>query len=438
MSSVDPQRPKNRGGPNMTSLSNDISCGRFSRSPLLRPRLGSSSSSSVLEPVVTVLLSIFVFALPTDLRLYGDMSVTLPVGSLCIMLGVLGVMKRQTIVKLAFGSWCLLAFVIWSTSSLAWAEYPNSTMIKLTKYWEYLPMTWVITQYAWDRRIRIRLFDAFLVGCWCGVLGTFFNYSTGREFYIPGANELERRYSFGTDVNYLALALVIGVIIAWYRIYSDRTRWKQFLFLLYIPAAIMAIALTGSRGALLALLAATITFAICTNARKRLTILSGVAAFLMLTLILPSSFTWRLSTTSDEISHGTLDGRRDLWDRGIFLAGENPLHGLGVGATEGALAYPAHNTPLEILIEGGAIGLGFFYGGIVLCILSVRRVGDQEGTALLVICAAWLVGTFSISWDAHPITWFMFAMLLSAGSARRPGRVSGGNDHVMNGSAVAQ
>ena len=168
-------------------------------------------------------------------------------------------------------------------------------------------MTWVITQYAWDHRIRMRLFDAYLAGCWLGVLGTFFNYATGREFYIPGADaiELEKRYSFGTDVNYLALALVIGAIIAWYRIYSDRTRWKQLLFLLYIPAAFLAIGLTGSRGALLALLGAIVTFAIFTDMRKRIAILVGTAALLMPISILPPSFTWRLSTTSDSISHGT-------------------------------------------------------------------------------------------------------------------------------------
>jgi O-antigen ligase len=424
----------------MTSLSQDDFSGNSAHSRILGPPLPSSCPASALETLVGWLLAIFVFALPTtDMRIHG-VSITLPVGTLILVLGVLSVIKRQTIVMPTFGSWCLLAFVIWSTGSLVWAEYPASTTYKLLKYWEYLPMAWLITQYAWDRRIRMRLFDAYVAGCWFGVLGTFFNYLTGREFYIAGADavELEKRYSFGTDVNYLALALVIGVIIAWYRIYSDSRRWKQILFLLYIPAAFVGIALTGSRGALLALLGAIVAFAICTDSRKRIAIIIGAAALLMLTLVLPSSFTWRLSTTSDEISHGTLDGRRDLWAQGIVLFGQRPLEGLGVGATEGALAYPAHNTPLEIMIEGGVVSLALFYGGLAYGMYRVWRVAGQEGTALVVICAAWLVGTFAITWDTNLNTWFIFAMLLSASSARRAGRISSRMDQVPNVAALAQ
>ena len=418
----------------MVSLSEHAFPTSSSQSWLAHPPLEPSRASAFPQTLVAGLLSIFVFALPTDLHPLGGISVTLPVGSLCIVLGVLGIMKSRTTVVPTFGVWCLLAFVVWSTFSLAWAEYPDTTMQKLIKYWEYLPMTWVITQYVWDRRIRIRLFDAYLAGCWLGVLGTLFNYAIGNEFYIPGADaiEQEKRYSFSTDVNYLALALVIGVIIALYRIYSDRTWWKQILFLLYIPAAFLAIALTGSRGALLALVGAIVTFAIVTDMRKRIAIIVGTIALLTLISVLPPSVTWRLSTTSNEISHGDLDGRAGLWQHGMILVEEHPLVGVGVGGTFGALDYAAHNTPLELLIEGGVVSLVLFYVGVSYSVYCVWKIAGQEGTALVVICAAWLVGTLSISWDANPNTWFIFAMLLSAGRAQRAVRVSSGVRRAHN------
>ena len=422
----------------MNSISEKTNRARFSSSSLQEflcpPRL------SLLERVLLWSLSIFVFALPTNPH-FGDISVTLPVGSLCVLLGVVGIMRRRTIVVLGFELWCLLAFVIWSTCSIAWAEYPASTTFKLTKYWEFLPMIWVIAQYAWDRHFRIRLFDAYVAGCWYGAIGTFFNYATGRVFYIEGVEEQWGRYSFGVDVNYLALALVIGMIIAWYRFSSDRTWWKYVFYPLYFPAAFVAIGLTGSRGGLVALLAAVVVFAICADRRTRVAVFVGAAVLVALTLVLPSSVTWRLSTTTDELNHGTLSGRRAVWDRGTAIVEEHPLVGLGVGGVVGAMASldfnAAHNTPLELLVEEGIVGFAFFYGGLAYGVYRVWRFAGKEGKALVAVSAAWFVGTCSITWDSDLVTWFMFAMLLSAGSASRTIRVPNGLSSVLNAGARA-
>lgn len=417
----------------MNSVWKYPSDGRISEASF--PALIHASAPSLLERILLWLMSVFVFALPTNPH-FGDLSVTLPVGTLCVLLGVLGIMNRRAIVVLGFGFWCLLAFVIWSTCGIAWAEYPALTTFKLTKYWEFLPMIWVITQYAWDRRVRTRLFDAYLVGCWYGALGTFFNYATGRVFYIEGVEEQWDRYSFGVDVNYLALSLVIGMVIAWYRFSSDRAWWKYVFYLAYFPAAFVAIGLTGSRGGLVALLAAVAVFAMCADRRTRLVIVSGAVVLVSLTLLLPSSVTWRLSTTTDELNHGTLSGRRAVWDRGVVLVEEHPVMGLGVGGVVGAMASldfnAAHNTPLEILIEEGVIGFLFFYGGFAHSIYRAWRFAGREGKALVAVSAAWFVGTCSITWDSDLVTWFMLAMLLSAGSASRTVRVPSGLSSVLN------
>ena len=299
----------------MASLSDKALPARSSQGWLVPPLSDSSRPSAFLHSLVTWLLAIFVFALPTDIHPFANVSVTLPVGSLCIALGLLGVMRRQTILVPPSGAWCLVAFVVWSTFSIAWSEYANFTIPKLIKYWEFLPITWVITQYAWDQRIRLRLFDAYLAGCWFGLLGVIHNFAIGNQFYISGANEEGVRYSFSTDPNFLALAFVIGMPIAFYRAVSVRKRWQQLLLMSYIPVAFLGIGLTGSRGALLALLGALVIFAVFINMRKRIALLAGVAAFMMLIIVLPSSFTWRLSTTTDEISNGTLNGRSSLWDQ---------------------------------------------------------------------------------------------------------------------------
>lgn len=402
----------------MASLSENKFLPHSSRTWLVHPPFEPSLSTTLLQTLVTGLLSIFVFAMPTDLHPFHGLSVTLPVGILCTALGIFGVMERRTAVTLTAGAWYLVAFVIWSTFSFAWSRYPGVTIPKLIKYWEFLPITWVMTQYAWDQRIRVRLFDAYLAGCWLGVVGLVHNFAIGNDFYIPGANEEGIRYSFSTDPNFLALAFVIGVPIAFYRALSFHKRWQQVLITSYLPAAFLGVGLTGSRGALVALLAGILTFAVFINMRKRIALLIGVVAFVMLILVLPSSLTWRLSTTTDEISHGTLDGRRTLWDQAPTLVAEHPLLGLGAGAAEGVYGDAAHNTPLEILLEAGLVGLGLFYGAFAHSLYRVCRGRAKERTLLAVIAAMWMVGTLSISWDTHLITWFIFAMLLSVGSAR--------------------
>ena len=404
----------------MTSQPRDALLGSYSRNSLVHSPARSLGTSIFPQTVMVLGLSIFVFALPTQLRLYGDISVTLPVGSFCVALGVLDVMRRRTVIALPLGFWCLMAFVIWGTCSLAWAEHPSLTMSKLIKYWEFLPMTWVIAQHTWDRRVRIRLFDAYVAGCWCGVLGVFFHYASGQEFITQAERGFERRYSFGSDdPNFLALALVIGICIACYRACSDAPGWKRLLFLSYIPAAFVTITLTGSRGALLALLAAAVTFGICSTLRRRIAMLIGAAICLVLTLALPSALTSRFSTIPDELNYGTLSGRRDLWDEGTAFVERHPFQGAGIVTGEGGSAFVAHNTPLEILIEGGLVSLVLFYGVFANGIYRVWRVAGQEQTVLLALCGAWLVGTFSLSWDVDPITWFIFAMLLSAGLPRK-------------------
>lgn len=393
-----------------------------SRSTSWRTTLSTPNGTTRLETIIPWLLTVFVFAMPTDPHPFGGISVTLPVGSLCILLGMLDIVKRRSTIVLSAGWWCLLVFVIWSTCSLTWVEYPNSTTFKIVKDWEYLALAFVITQYAWNGRIRTRLLDAYVAGCWYGVLGTFFNYATGRVFVIEGVEEAGDRYSFGVDVNYLGLALVIGIMIAWYRVSSERVRWRRLPYLIYIPAAVAAVGLTGSRGGLLALLGGVITYAIFAEPRRRIAMFAGAVVLVIVTLSLPASITWRLFTTTEEISHGTLDGRKALWNHGSKLFEESPIIGVGVGGVEGSLTNTqfnaVHNTPLEFLAEGGIVGFALFYGGLLHSMYRVKKVAGPEGTALVAVCMAWFIGTFSISWDIHMITWFVVAILLSAGSAQ--------------------
>ena len=371
-----------------------------------------------LTRIVVFLLSMFVVVLPTDLRILDGKSLAMRLGYACLMVGIVAVIKRRTAVLPSSGFWCLLGFVLWSSCTLVWAQFPEAAHHKALEYWLLFAVVAIIPQFAWAPRIRGILMDAYIAGCWLGVIGLVVNYSAAIQYSAEGAADMEGRYSFGTDPNYLALALVIGLPLAFYRFSSVHAAWQKAFTLLYAPAALAGVVLTGSRGATIALLATVLALGLFTSWRTRLLLAGGAALCMAVVTFLPSQVSERLSTIPDELRYGTLSDRRELWDRGTVVAEQHPIEGVGAGATAGMFDIAAHNTPLELTMEGGAVSLALFFGAGLLGIRRTWRNNPQEGRAAVAVCAAWLVGSLSLSWEVNTVTWFILAMLFSAGSQR--------------------
>lgn len=392
------------------------------RAPFARAEHAHRASGKVgaaaLERITVWLLSAFAFTLPTDLRLAGDKSIEMRLGYACVLMGIAGLMKRGAFVVPRMGFWWLTGFVAWSSFSLAWAQYPEIAQHKVLLYAVIFAVTAIIPQYAWDARVRLRLMDAYLAGCVLGSLGTIVHFALGIPYSASGDTEMEGRYSFGTDPNYLALALVIGIPLALYRSSLVTERWQRVLTWLYIPAAMAGMFLTGSRGALVALLVAIVVYAAFAGLRAPALILAGAGLCVAVGMLLPAEILDRFTSIPDELKYGTLSDRRELWDRGTMIIAQHPFEGIGAGATSGAFDIAAHNTPLELMMEGGAVSLVLFYGALLLGIRGMWMSDRKEGRTLIAACSAWFVGSLSLSWEIQTVTWFMFAMLFSADPPR--------------------
>ena len=402
----------------MASVSDNIPESILRRAELGLGDADTIKHGGILDSIVLGLLSLFAFIVPSDFRFSDERSIAMRVGYACLLLGILGLLKRRTAVIPGLGFWVLAGFVAWSSCTLAWAEYSGTAQHKILLYWAMFMVTAIIPQYAWRRGGRAMLMDAYVLGCWMGVIGTAVNFWTGTQYSGSGPGEMEDRYSFGTDPNYLALALVIGMPLALYRLAHAENVWRRIPHLLYTPAAIVGVILTGSRGALIALITVLLAYAVQTSWKTRALILASTVACLLGIWLSPPQVSERFSTIPDELRHGTLSDRRDLWDRGQKVAREHPIEGIGAGATTGKLDIAAHNTPLELMMEGGAVSLSLFYGAMLLGIIRLWKTDRAEGMAMSVVCAAWLVGTFSLSWEVNTVTWFIFTMIFSAGSPR--------------------
>lgn len=392
---------------------------RVSNAPTVLNLQGTGTTrSDALNRLVVWLLLAFAFVLPTDIRLPGYHSIAMRLGYASLLLGIAGLIKRRAFVLPHTAFWSLFGFVAWSLCSLSWSRFPEIAHHKALLYIVLFTINAIIPQYAWDARVRIRLIDAYLAGCYLGIMGTAVNLSLGIPYAPPDDIEMEGRYSFSTDPNYLALALVIGVPLALYRSGIVLERWKRTIFLIYVPAAVTGVYLTGSRGALLALFVAIIVYALFTGLRAPALMLAGATLCLGIGALLPGRISGRFVDIPDELRYGTLSDRRELWNRGTALVAEHPLEGIGAGATAGAFDIAAHNTPLELMMEGGAVSVSLFYGALMLGIWGGWKTDRKESRPMIAAWSAWLAGTFSLSWEIQTITWFLFALLFSAASPR--------------------
>lgn len=378
-----------------------------------------SRASRALQGITVWLFTAFVFLLPTDLRFGGDKSLAMRIGYLCVFLGVVAILKRRTLQVPPAGFWFLFGFVLWSSCTLLWARYPAVAEHKLIEYWRLFIIVAVFIQYAWQESVRQRLMDAYVAGCWIGVMGLFFHFIAGTPYLAEGELEFEGRYTFGTDPNYLALALVIGIPLALYGALKAERRWQKWALLSYVPAGFAGLLLTGSRGAWVTLLAIVLLSGLMLRGRVRALVLGTVVLLVAAPFVLPGQVMERMSSIPDELRYGSLSDRTELWQRGSAVVMEHPLNGIGVGAAEGMMSIAAHNTPLELTMESGAIGLLLFYAAWAFSVRGTWKADHREGLAATFMFFAWFVGSASLSWEVNGATWYLLAILIAAGSARR-------------------
>jgi len=205
----------------------------------------------------------------------------------------------------------------------------------------------------------------------------------------------------------------------------------------YVPAAVVGVLLTASRGAFIATVIASF---MVLGSMPRLPLGTKLLGLLMITAalfaassVVPQSSWQRLAQGQQSLKRWDLTGRTEIWAEGLQRVRPYILTGMGAGAfpvtskLESGKAWVAHNTYLGILIDEGIVGLSLFLllGGVL--VWSVRRLAPLERRLCYVLALTWGVGVFALSWEHRKPTWFVFGLLAAhmglvrpAGAARRP------------------
>jgi O-antigen ligase len=324
-------------------------------------------------------------------------------------------------------------FVIWVGCGLAffynrWIEIPN-------KFWTYVQLflvLWMIWELSRTRGRQLGLMAAYVLGATVSALDTIMLFRRQAEM-------MRRFAAGGVDNNDLAMMLALAIPMAWYLGLIYRQPLRRWLCSAYLPIALFAIGLTGSRGGMLttivALLIVPLTMTRLSPVRRGVAIallwISGAVAV----AYIPQTLMERLASTTMEVEGGRLGGRWKIWQAGFKAFGHKPFVGYGPGAFKRAIDpwlltknQVAHNSFLSVLVESGLVGFVLFSLMFLLVAASVLKLPPLERRFALVLLAALGMSMMPLSSEESKRVWFILALLIGlyqvsaagAGRARGP------------------
>lgn len=382
---------------------------------------------------------LFVFTVPWQNMLVlpglGTVSAILGLGAIAAT--IVHVILRGRVRPLIAFHYVAVAFLVWTLLSSFWGVARQASMVKdINTYLQVFVMVWVVWEASPSRDRLINLLQAYVLGAYVAAASTILNYVAGQ-----GINEESQRFAAsGFDPNDLGALLALALPMAWY-ITSTTTRGlSRWVNRLYFVAGTVGILLTSSRGALLAAMVALAVIPLTlTHVRRSFRIAAVVimigAAGAAVSLVPENSFE-RLSTTSSEISEGTMNNRLRIWKGGLATVPDRPLHGHGpagwypaVGLRIGNVA--PHSTWLAVLVEEGLIGLFIYVSMFVLLARRLFRLATFDRRVGLTLLATLMMAITPLGWQQNKASWLVLALLAAWAHVLIPSLEPARFDHPM-------
>ena len=375
-------------------------------------------------------------------------SLSKPYG-LVLVLSWLGSMARKERMPLLLRerpvlAFLLMGFVIWSGASALWASDPGAAKTRAVQLALVVTLFFVVYSAVRTEKDFLLIVWAFLTGASLVCIDSILNS------HLDGG-----RLTTGIlDPNYLAATLACSVVVASFLLLGTTGLARVVLFV-YIGVDFIALALTESRGGLIAagaaLLAACVVAGPVRTQVIAFALVLAAAGLVYFAVIAPASAPEHRITT---ISTASSSGRTDEWNIALRMASQHPLTGVGIGNFQSVenrylggginlitakedvhTALVVHNTYLELLAEIGVIGLALFLGIVVTTIVESRcgsgirahcepvgaRYPDESLTARgLVAGAVGLLAAYTfLSGEYEKELWLVLALLATIPNVAR-------------------
>lgn len=378
-----------------------------------------------MRKIALALSLIFIFLVP------WEGMVRLPWGTFARFTGIaVGGFWLATVIvtgrlrKLAPFQFVMCLFVLWNVLSVFWSDNPNRSFGHAKTWAQMLLLVLILWDLYTTRESILAGLQAYIIGGYIAVGSAIYNYFTGNAYYTN-----YQRFSPGeTNPDGFGFIMALGIPVAWYLAgslpKSGIGRLLRFLNYVYIPAALLGIALSGTRTALLA---SVVGMAFGLASLTRLRLIARIAIFALLAsiilILLPHVETLksfqRLGTTGTELTSGTLNNRTNNWREGLASFEEHPLLGVGTNMYRSVNSLQtdnqgkvSHNSYLSVLVELGLIGFILFAIILVITFTQAWRQPKWQSWFWLTVLAVWGMGAFTLTWEARKSTWLFLSFIV--------------------------
>ena len=375
----------------------------------------------VLRKIALILLVLFMFIVPTEKIVFipGLGSLARIIGTLAMLTWIVSIFLGGRIRTTKPFHTIFIIFILWNCASLFWSADISATLERIVT-WVQLGRLVVLIWDLLDNRTLINIgIQAYVLGALFGAYGIIYNFLGSTEFVYG-------RYSAaGQHAVNIGLILALGLPLAWYLILqkTQDSRIANSLWLLnvmYIPVACIGIALTGSRGAMVASLPAILfiiptlgTLPIWAKLFAALTAIGGGYAGYQL---VPKASLERLGTAYAELTGGgNLTGRTQIWHDAYSRFLDNPILGVGSNAFKSVSEHGlvAHNSFLSVLVETGLIGLLLFLTLLAIAFISSIHLPKLESRLWRTTLLIWFLGASALTFEHHKPTWLVLALIVT-------------------------
>jgi O-antigen ligase len=382
-----------------------------------------------------VWMLVFVIPWENGVIIHGFGTISKVVGICAFGMAMLAILESGTLRSLAAQHILILLFFFWAGLTYFWSFDPSATAVSIYTFVQIFLMVWLVWEFAQTRQELLLLLRAYTAGALVSSVAALVGYfrNTGLQ---------NGRYTgMGFNPGDLAFILALAIPISLYLAVQERRKIMVWLAGMATVFSFCTIVLTASRGSLVACVPSIVILPLLFPnvrwGRSLVMLVFFAAAGIGAWLFMPDTSWSRLSTIKSEITSGTLNERKMIWQTGWQIFGQAPFQGVGSEAFAGTAEHTlglasdsrtdvgtsasrlaAHNTFFSILLEEGAIGFTLFLALLIALILSTWRLPFVDRTFWLCILATWAVGALDLTWEDRKPTWLMFAMLIAAVCAK--------------------
>jgi O-antigen ligase len=377
----------------------------------------------------------FVFTIPWENAVQlGDFGrVSKGLGLLTAIVWAGAVVVRGWLRPLEAYQKAFFGFLVWGGLTIYWSIDSPATLrgfLTLAQLFVLLLIMWDL--FDSENSIRVAL-QAYVLGAFITTGGVIYAFLTVGEVRFA---EHQRYQALSFETDGVALILAIAAPAAWYLATSPSLGHPPPLRVLnyaYVPLALFALILTGTRGAAIASIP-TALFVLWSLRRAAPTarLLAFAAIGIAVAMVLwfaPREPLARIGTavTVTDLSGGALSGRWHIWTQSTHAFFHRPIAGAGVDAHRAAVqsslddltAYKkaekeAHNTYLSVLVEMGLVGFFLFATIIVIVLTRLREFSGWQAWYWRTQLAVLAIGGMSLSLEDSKSVWIMTSLCVAS------------------------